>query len=131
MSLMQWDSRLETGDAGIDGQHQALVEALNRLHSAMLELGGRSEVGSTLKFLSDYTVSHFRMEEEMMDRHNYPGAAYHRKIHGDLIAGLKELVACFQRDSTSLTIATMIFLEEWLTNHFLGEDARFVRFMNG
>jgi hemerythrin len=38
-------------------------------------------------------------------------------------------VAGFQRDSTSLTIATMIFLEEWLTNHFLGEDARFVKFM--
>jgi len=129
MSLMQWDYRLETGDALIDSQHQALVEALNRLHSAMLEESGRSEVGSTLKFLSDYTVSHFRMEEEMMDRHSYPGASSHRKIHVDLISSLKELVAGFQRDSTALTIATMIFLEEWLTNHFLGEDARFVGFL--
>ena len=130
MSLMQWDYRLETGDALIDGQHQALVEALNRLHSAMLEESGRGEVGSTLKFLSDYTVSHFRMEEEMMDRHSYPDASSHRKIHGDLIVSLKELVDGFRRDSTALTIATMIFLEEWLTNHFLGEDAKFVRFLS-
>jgi hemerythrin-like metal-binding protein len=112
MSLMLWDYRLETGDALIDSQHQALVEALNRLHSAMLEESGRSEVGSPLKFLSDYTVSHFRMEEEMMDWRSYPGESSHRKIHGDLIASLKELVAGYQRDSTALTIATMIFLEE-------------------
>ena len=111
MSLMQWDSRREKGDALIDGQLQALV-ALNRLHSAMLEESGRSEVGSPLKFLSDYTVSHFRMEEEMMDWRSYPGESSHRKIHGDLIASLKELVAGYQRDSTALTIATMIFLEE-------------------
>ena len=128
MSLMQWDSRLETGESQIDSQHQALVEALNRLHSAMLEGNGRSEVGASLKFLSDYTLSHFAMEEEMMDLYAYPAASSHKKIHSDLIASLNDLVEGFQRGSTALTIAVMIFLEEWLTNHFLGEDARFVEF---
>lgn len=131
MSLMQWDHRMETGDALIDGQHRTLVEALNRLHSAMLEEKGRSEVGRTLKFLTDYTASHFAMEEEMMDLRTYPHASSHKKIHADLIASLMSLIDGFQRDSTALTIATMIFLEDWLSTHFLGEDARFVRFMHG
>ena len=35
MALMLWDKRLETGNAQIDEQHKALVEALNNLHAAM------------------------------------------------------------------------------------------------
>lgn len=129
MALMQWDQRLETGHARIDEQHKALVESLNDLHRAMKEGRGKDEVGRILVFLRDYTVSHFRMEEELMARHGYPQAPAHQKIHADLVAQVKDLVDRFEKGTGTLTMPVMTFLEGWLTNHIQGEDFRLVQYL--
>jgi len=126
MALMQWDTRLETGRAEIDAQHIALVAALNRLHDAMLEGQGSAEVGRTLQFLVDYTAAHFHLEEALMDQCGYAGAGSHKRIHAGLGQQMQSLVERYQQNPATLTIAVMIFLEEWLTDHFLGEDRRLV-----
>lgn len=124
MALITWDDRLKTGHGRIDGQHQELVEAVNRLHAAMKQGKGKDEVGPTLTFLRDYTMSHFKMEEELMDRHAYPGKDKHRQIHKDLVDQVADLVDRYQKGTATLTLPTMTFLEKWLTDHILGEDYR-------
>jgi len=130
MGLMRWNKCLELGNLEIDGQHKTLVEALNNFHSAMLKGEGRSEVSSTSKFLLDYAASHFAMEEKMMDSHAYPGLSFHKNLHVNLIAEFTKMINGFKWESSSLTIAVLISLEEWVTIHFMIEDAKFVKFMN-
>jgi hemerythrin-like metal-binding protein len=131
MGLVQWDSKLDTGYPEIDQQHQALVDAFNRLHVAMKEGKGRDEVGNLLLFLKDYTVTHFRMEEELMDRHGYPMTTKHRAIHQALIAQVADLVERYQNGTMSLTLSVMDFLEDWLVTHIQGEDFRLAAFLHG
>lgn len=130
MSLMQWDPRLETGHPRIDEQHRALVESLNDLHRAMKEGRGKDEVGRILVFLRDYTVTHFRMEEQLMAQSGYPHAAVHLKIHADLVAQVGDLVNRFEKGNATLTLPVMKFLEDWLTNHIQGEDFRLVQYLH-
>lgn len=129
VGLIVWDKRLESGNPKIDEQHKSLVEAYNRLHSAMKQGKGREEVGKILVFLKDYTVSHFKMEEELMDRHAYPGASKHKTIHHDLVVQVADLVEKYQQGATALTIPVMNFLEDWLTKHIQSEDFQLANFL--
>ena len=124
MALIVWDTRLETGHAKIDEQHQSMAEIFNRLHGAMKQGKGRAEVEGILVFLKDYTVTHFAMEEELMARHGYTGAARHQEVHADLVRQVAELVGKVQAGHASLTLAVMNFLEDWLVQHIQGEDYR-------
>jgi len=129
MALIVWDSRLATGHGKIDEQHQALIEAFNRLHTAMKAGKGKDEVGGILVFLKDYTVNHFAMEQELMAKHRYPGEARHKEIHTDLVKQVAELVQRFQDGTATLTLPVMNFLEDWLTKHIQGEDYRLAEYL--
>lgn len=124
MALITWDDRLKTGHATIDRQHQELVAAVNRLHAAMKQGKGKDEIGPTLTFLRDYTVSHFKTEEDLMARHAYPAQDRHRQIHKDLVNQVNDLVERYEKGTVTLTMPVMNFLEKWLTEHILGEDYR-------
>jgi hemerythrin-like metal-binding protein len=123
MGLIIWDHRLETGHTTIDEQHKELVAAYNRLHGAMKQGKGREELGGILTFLGDYTVSHFRMEEDLMVRHAYPQAQRHRDIHADLVKQVVDLTNRFH-GGAAITLPVMDFLEDWLTKHIQSEDKR-------
>ena len=124
MALMLWDKRLEMGNAQIDEQHKALVEALKNLNAAMNQGKGKDEVAKNLVFPWDYTVSHFKLEEGQMERSDYPATASHKKIHADLISQVADLVERFEKGTTALTLPVMNFLEDWLTKHIMEEDFR-------
>ena len=131
MALIVWEERLETGHAAIDEQHRSLVEILNRLHLAMKQGKGKPELEGILVFLMDYTVSHFAMEEGLMERYHYSRADPHRDLHAGLMAQVAELVVRYQAGSAPLTLEIMNFLEDWLVAHILAEDMALAREIMG
>jgi hemerythrin-like metal-binding protein len=124
MALIVWNKQLETGNGKIDEQHKALVEAFNKLHTAMKQGKGKDELGNTLNFLANYTVQHFQMEEQLMNAHQYPGSATHKGLHKDLVGKVADLVTKYNAGQAMLTMQVMDFLEGWLIEHIQGEDRR-------
>lgn len=129
MALIDWDKRLETGHSKIDEQHKALIDTINKLHVAMKTGKGRGEIEGILVFLKDYTVSHFRMEEDLMNHSHYTGMAKHKEIHHDLVVQVADLVDRHQKGTLTMTMAVMDFLNDWLTKHIQGEDFRLAEFL--
>jgi len=129
MALIDWDTKLETNHPKIDEQHKALVNAINELHAAMKAGKGRAEIEKTLVFLKDYTVSHFGMEEKLMDQSNYPGTAKHKEIHRDLVQQVADLVDKHQKGTLTMTMPVMDFLQDWLKKHIQSEDFRLAEFL--
>lgn len=123
MVPLTWDARLATGRRTIDEQHQALIEALGRVHDAIDQAKGKDEVGRALAFLKDHTIKHFRMEEDLMRRHAYPATTRHEVIHHELVSHVSDLLDRFQQGRTPLSPPVMDFLEKWLMDHIQGEDA--------
>lgn len=131
MSFIQWNQELEVGHAEIDGQHRKLVDAVNTLHEAMKKGKGREELGQTLAFLANYTVTHFATEEKLMAAHGYTGTAQHKRIHTELLSQVGELVAKHQSGEMVLTLKVMDFLQAWLEKHIQGEDLQLAKFLKG
>ncbi|MCW8827351.1 MAG: bacteriohemerythrin [Gammaproteobacteria bacterium] len=122
--VMEWDNSLNTGIDIIDKQHQGIVEFINKLHTASHN-GDREIVGDVLTGLINYTVSHFAFEEDMHEKHGYPLAAPHKKVHEMFV----EHVASYQeRHNNGEDIARKLSgeLVVWLGNHIKNEDKDYV-----
>jgi hemerythrin len=130
MALMEWNEDLATRHAKIDEQHQALFACINHLHEATEQGRGREDVRNTLMFLTNYTLQHFKMEEDLMDEVNYPEAMRHKGLHHGLVVRLSELMKTYiMLGPGALTMTTMDFLAGWLVEHIQGEDFRLAEFL--
>ena len=84
----------------------------------------------TLHFLVDYTVKHFKTEEDFMQLHKFPGFAAHRSEHELLLAEASEFSAKWTKDPASVRpMEVARFLGDWLTHHIQQMDFQYVQFL--
>lgn len=122
MQELTWQREWETGLAGVDQQHQAMVAAFNRLALAIREQSAQAEVKKAISFLLMYTETHFKDEEALMVLVDYPDLEAHRLEHQDCSRRIEALLAlCRDGDPGTLAYLTD-FYEHWLVSHFEGSD---------
>lgn len=112
-----WKSEYSVQHAGIDGQHQRLVEIVNDLYAAMSEGQGRTLVGRILIGLTDYTKTHFSYEEQQMERVSYPGILEHKEHHRKLLQEVEVYVKGWSNNQTVSVVDLATFLKDWLLIH--------------
>ncbi len=96
-------SRLrDVGVARFNRAHESLVELILEFHRIVGDLFQRKpkesdwqRIDDVIKKLFDYTVTHFRDEESLMERHGYPGLVEHRNQHKMLMDQLETFNADF------------------------------------
>jgi len=127
---IDWDDSLTTGVADIDEQHRELFRRFNSLIAACNQGRGREEVLHTLRFLDDYIRRHFREEELLQQRCNFPGYQEHRTQHENFIATTEALTAQFRSEGATLEllVRTNTTLMEWLVSHIRRMDRAFARY---
>ncbi|MCL1804877.1 MAG: hypothetical protein FWG28_02580 [Clostridiales bacterium] len=89
---MLWKDRLSIGNDTIDGQHRALFERAEELLGKIndsLESNKESCI-SAIRFLKDYTVFHFGIEETYQESIGYPDFKAHQKLHQGFINTILE-----------------------------------------
>lgn len=128
MALFNWSAQYETGIFIVDTQHKKLVDAINTLHDAMKDGKGKEKAEATLDFLVDYTVQHFTAEEGLMKQKNYPDFVNHKAVHDKLVSEVKEMRTKYL-EGKILTMQLSSFLSDWLKNHILGTDKKYVPFL--
>lgn len=122
MDFMEWDDRLITGNATIDGQHRKLVSLVNDLHAAMRAGKGSAAVAGVLAELAAYTAYHFSTEEKAFERYGYDRGAEHKRHHDELIAEVGALKAKVDGNEIGVSVKVLDFLVGWVKNHILKED---------
>jgi hemerythrin len=119
---LSWSEAFATGVAEIDAQHRELLEQVDRLLGAID--GDPSALGRVLDFLGDYAVSHFEMEERLMEQHGYPDAEEHREAHASFVRAFGRLRYDFDLDGPTEGFSELVtgWLVEWLKGHILELD---------
>jgi hemerythrin len=127
----QWDSTLETGYEKVDNQHKQLVLTLNKLIDASVAGKDDEEIFKVLDFLTGYTIMHFRTEEELMTKFEYPDFYVHKQYHDDF----KVTVGDFNQriidegPSKGLVHVVTSAIGDWLVNHIKGDDFRMASYI--
>lgn len=120
------DERL-FGEPEIDRQHQEMVGTLNKLNDAVRNNALPEEVGRLFDELIAYTESHFAVEEQMMDKYNYPERGVHKNEHKRLIAEAHYLKGKLAQGGELLVLQS---LKDWLLAHIVHVDKPFVEYLS-
>ena len=130
MALITWDQSYSVSVRRLDEQHQKLLALINELHEAMRQGQGQAIVQDTLRQLATYTVTHFRAEEELLRKANYPGLAEHRAEHQKYVARVNEFAEDLKAGRNTSSIAVLGFLKDWLAEHILRTDRSYAAFLS-
>lgn len=122
-----WDVRYETGVAEVDYDHRRLVALINELDAVLEAEGDLMRLGMIIDALVDYAHYHFSREEALMARAGYGDLGDHAISHTRFGHFLDELAeACVSQPSRETAARVRDYLQEWLMDHILVEDMKFV-----
>ncbi len=126
MPLIQWSSDLDIGFALIDKQHKVLVEMINELYDAMMEIKGQDVLSKIVKRMVEYAAIHFMVEEKWMAEFKYDNYSEHKKIHDDFTQKAIDLKNQLSESGFVLSLDVLNFLRDWLINHIKGTDRQYI-----
>ena len=130
MSDIIWSEKLSVGIGDIDNQHKKLVDMLNGLESAYEKKLDTKTQGETIKELLTYTLEHFSLEEVLMNKYEYPDKENHIKEHESFHKKVLDFYNAFMRDSATLSEDIIKFLQNWIVNHILVTDHKYIDFFH-
>lgn len=129
MPLFIWTDSYSVKVAKCDQQHQKLFAIMNELGDAMRIGKGKETVGKTVSELLDYTRTHFRDEEDLMKKTNYPQFAAHQEMHKKFVADVESLQKQAQQGRAN-SIQVLSLLRDWLVNHIQKTDMQYSAHLN-
>ncbi len=125
MSIICWGKNYELNIPIIDSQHKKLVELINRLYEALMDMRSKEILEELISELIHYTEYHFKSEEELFEKYNYPLSTKHKQEHSKFVEKVKNFKEDFESGNDFLDMDIIVFLNEWLIKHILGSDKRF------
>lgn len=124
MVMFFWDDNLSVGNAVIDDDHRHLIGLLNNLYKEMSVGKGPAALGLMLNDLVEYTRGHFKREEEVMQRMDYPEFLEHKEEHDKLARQVLEMQKEFVSGEKKLSVVLLKFLFNWLFQHIMQVDKK-------
>lgn len=116
--LLKWSPEFESGDIAIDGQHQALVNHINRFYVDLINTKNADYICRELKLLQAYSSYHFKEEEILLgDKAKASHKAHHQNLIADMDILIDEIRAGkYEMDNLG------DYLDFWLFNHIRKYD---------
>jgi len=130
MVLVTWDQSYSVSVKRLDEQHQKLFALINSLHDAMRQGKGQAAVQDTVRELATYTATHFRAEEEVLRKANYPGLAAHQAEHQQYVAKVNQFAEDMKAGKNANSISVLGFLKDWLAEHIKRTDRSYSAYLN-
>ena len=132
--MFLWKKEFELGIESIDGQHRRLFEIGNRINELLKahddEDDDYYDILNVIYELKDYTVYHFRTEEELFLKYNYSEYESHKEEHDNFIEYLNLV------DFEKINENQKAFLNEllgkivnWVFKHIITTDFMYKDFL--
>ncbi len=129
MALIEWRKEFCTGVAGVDYEHEELINEINEIYKLIDDKADRENVIDKLGDIYGSISAHFALEEQMMEKHGYDHFKEHQADHERLLDEIQEITEEFESadpesggelDATSFKQK----LNDWFQLHFSTHDAR-------
>jgi len=129
MALIEWRKEFCTGVAGVDHEHEQLINEINEIYALIDDKADSEDVIDKLGDIYGSISAHFALEEQMMEKHHYDHFKEHQADHERLLDEIQDITEEFE--STDFGSATGLDadrfkqkLNDWFQLHFSTHDAR-------
>ena len=124
-----WQDGYSVGIESIDNDHKKLLNLINKLQASVHYHTGSTFEKQALDELIDYTRFHFKREEELMEKHGFPGFDEHKRKHDEMIEHVEAFVIEYEQKGTDVLEEVSEFLKSWLIEHINGTDQEYSAFL--
>lgn len=131
--MIDWSDKYSIAIPAIDEQHKFFFQAVHRLHKECAAEEGADAVLETLVFLENYAKRHFRDEEKLMRKFDYPKVEQHSRLHAEFLREYSTLADEFDELGPSQYLAERMgeLVQEWLIEHIATADMGYARHILG
>lgn len=124
---IKWNDSYSVNDEIIDIQHKMLFSIINDLEEQILRDEAMETLGETLEKMAVYATVHFRTEEDLLLKSNYSEYKKHKALHDQFKQHILSATDQMLKEKTMATVITLHrFLHEWITEHILKEDVKYI-----
>ncbi len=123
--LITWGEAFEIGIKTIDEQHKRLVNMINELHAKLKDGATTNDLRKIITELIDYAGTHFRTEEELFEKYDYPEKEIHHQIHRKLVEKVLDYQRRVEAGEPGVAFDLLSFLKDWLVNHICVTDKKY------
>jgi len=132
---MIWKNEYDLGVEIIDTQHK---ELFFRVDSFLKSVNDRKpleekmeEIQETFRFMEEFVYIHFRDEELLQKKIEYPNYENHREVHEAFKADILNFKKEFENDKYNEALIRKFGsnLLSWLIDHFVGEDQKISKYI--
>jgi hemerythrin len=124
---LEWDEKYSVGVVEIDNQHKRMFATINELLDSINNNTTSEHIGNVIESLIKYKIFHFETEERYFKEFNYDGAEEHKAKHQEFNKKLGELKEKYPDYSVDFAFELIDFLEDWLINHLMVVDQKYVK----
>jgi hemerythrin len=126
LPYVTWKDFYSVGDRSLDAQHKQVIGVINELYEAMQQGRDRAVLNPILDKLLQYTMAHFKYEEQVLQEHNYPDLARHKAFHDQIRQKTRDL-----REHADLATGhdVLRFLKDWWGGHIQGVDKKYMPYL--
>ncbi len=125
-----WKDEYSVGVEEMDNDHKKLLNLINQLQTAVHYYTGQEFEQKALDELVDYTKTHFKKEEKLMEDNGYADLEAHKKQHEMFIAKINGFLVQYNQNSEVTVVDTLKFLKDWLIKHINGTDKEYGKVLN-
>lgn len=124
--MILWKEEYCLGIESIDQQHLQLVEIANRIYQLLkneLIEDKYDAIVAIIEELKDYTVYHFKAEEEYMMSIGYKKILSQKVAHNDFLEKMASIdMDKIDNGHNEYLMGMLDFVCEWLVEHIVKED---------
>jgi len=125
-----WKDEYSVGVEEMDNDHKKLLNLINQLQTAVHYYTGQEFEQKALDELVDYTKTHFKKEEKLMEDNGYADLEAHKKQHEKFINKINDFLVQYKQNSEVTVVDTLEFLKDWLIKHINGTDKEYGKVLN-
>ncbi|MBN2011530.1 hemerythrin family protein [candidate division KSB1 bacterium] len=103
---------------------------INASHEAMRLGKARNIMTGLFQELEKYAQIHFKNEEELMVKNEYPEVEDHQIEHRKFIQKIGTFYQLYKKQQINSTMPIMSFLTDWVSSHIIRIDKKYSQFFN-
>ena len=125
--MLTWSEQFATGSPLVDTQHRMLIEKINELERLLSgPPPAKAACDDLLNFLGSYVGTHFKFEEQCMERYHCPAHEQNRQAHAAFLATFTKFKTQYlaQGPKPDLLKSLQVAAADWIKAHILSVDIK-------